>query len=65
MPQDKTEEDKIKSMHKAWHDEKNQYTYGQKSCGTTGACHYTQVTQGESQHYQPYMWGVSLLTISQ
>lgn len=42
-PSLKTEEEKIKSMHKAWHDEKKLYTYGQKSCGTTGACHYTQI----------------------
>ena len=31
---------------KAFYDEKNQYSYGQRSCGSSAACHYTQVGAG-------------------
>ena len=40
------EEELVDKAMKAFYDEKNQYSYGQRSCGSSAACHYTQVGAG-------------------
>ncbi|CAL1545141.1 unnamed protein product [Lymnaea stagnalis] len=46
---EKPEKELIKGSSQRWFDEKKKYRYGQEACGTTGACHYTQMVWWSTQ----------------